>query len=292
MSQKNENYKSESPWQIGWRHFKKNKLAVTGLILLTIIILSAIFAPVLAPHDPNNTNILKAKQAPNSEFLLGTDRVGRDILSRLLYGGRVSITVGIVAMSISVTLGTFIGLIAGYFGGWVDTILSRIIDVFRSIPFLVMAITIGAIWGPGLYKLMVIIGVLSWTGVARLVRGRVLTLREREFIHASRALGSSDLRVMLKHLFPNSLAPIIVNATLRVAYSILSEAGLSYLGLGIMPPTASWGSMLNAARSVSVLESMPWFWVPPGIMIILTVLSINFVGDGLRDALDPKLQKS
>src|SRR6056297_235539 len=291
MSQNNKS-KAESPWSMAWRHFKKNKMALFGLFLLTIIVLSAIFAPLLAPHDPNKTNILQAKQAPSSEFPLGTDRVGRDILSRVLYGGRVSISVGVVAMSISVTLGTLIGLMAGYFGGWVDTILSRIIDVFRSIPFLVMAITIGAIWGPGLYKLMVIIGVLSWTGVARLVRGRVLTLREREFIHASRALGSSDLRIMIKHLFPNALAPIIVNATLRVAYSILSEAGLSYLGLGIMPPTASWGSMLNAAKSVSVLESMPWFWLPPGIMIILTVLSINFVGDGLRDALDPKLQKS
>ncbi|MFW6409463.1 MAG: oligopeptide ABC transporter permease [Halanaerobiales bacterium] len=293
MSQNNnKEIKAESPWAIAWRHFKKNKLAMAGLFIMIIVVLSAVFAPQLAPHDPYKTNILDSKEAPNDSYPLGTDRVGRDVLSRLLYGGRISLTVGLVAMVISVTLGTLMGLIAGYFGGWVDTLITRLIDVFMSIPFLIMAITIGSIWGPGLYKLMVIIGILSWTGIARIVRSNILSLRERDFIHASRALGGSDFRIMIKHLFPNTVAPIIVNATLRVAYSILSEAGLSYLGLGVQPPIPSWGSMLEAARSVSILEAMPWFWLPPGTMIVITVLSINFIGDGLRDALDPKLQKS
>ncbi|MFW5789934.1 MAG: oligopeptide ABC transporter permease [Halanaerobiaceae bacterium] len=281
----------ESPWQVAWRQFKKNKLAMLGLGLLIIIALMAIFAPQLSPNDPYATNILKANRPPGGEFPLGTDRVGRCILSRIFYGARISITVGLVSMSISVFIGTTLGLMAGYFGGLVDTLISRLIDIVRSVPFLILAIVIASIWGPGLYKLMAIIGVLGWTGVARLVRGEVLALREREFIHASRASGADDSRIMFKHLLPNTFAPIIVNATLAVAYAILSEAGLSYLGLGIQPPMPSWGNMLNEARNLVILESRPWFWLPPGIMIIITVLSINFMGDGLRDALDPKLTR-
>ncbi|MFW6377785.1 MAG: oligopeptide ABC transporter permease [Bacillota bacterium] len=281
----------ESPWQVAWRQFKKNKLAMLGLGLLILIALMAIFAPQLSPNDPYATNILQANKPPGGEFPLGTDRVGRCILSRIFYGARISITVGLVSMSISVFIGTTLGLMAGYFGGLVDTLISRLIDIVRSVPFLILAIVIASIWGPGLYKLMAIIGVLGWTGVARLVRGEVLALREREFIHASRASGADDSRIMFKHLLPNTFAPIIVNATLAVAYAILSEAGLSYLGLGIQPPMPSWGNMLNEARNLVILESRPWFWLPPGIMIIITVLSINFMGDGLRDALDPKLTR-
>lgn len=281
----------ETPWQVAWRQFKKNKLGMIGLGILIIIALIAIFAPFLSPNDPYATNILQANQPPGGEFPLGTDRLGRGILSRIIFGARISITVGLVSMTISVFIGSTLGLIAGYFGGLVDTLISRLIDVVRSVPFLILAITIASIWGPGLYKLMAIIGILGWTGVARLVRGEVLALREREFIHASRASGANDSRIMFKHLLPNTFAPIIVNATLAVAYAILSEAGLSYLGLGIQPPMPSWGNMLNEARNLVILESRPWFWMPPGIMIILTVLSINFMGDGLRDALDPKLTR-
>jgi len=283
--------KIESPWQVAWRQFKKNKLGMMGLFILIIIALVAIFAPQLAPNSPYSTNILQANQAPGGDFPLGTDRVGRCIMSRMLYGARVSITVGLVSMSISVFIGTTLGLMAGYFGGLVDTLISRLIDIVRSVPFLILAIVIASIWGPGLYRLMAIIGILSWTGVARLVRGEVLALREREFIHASRASGADDSRIMFKHLLPNTFAPIIVNATLAVAAAILSEAGLSYLGLGIQPPMPSWGNMLNEARNLVILESRPWFWMPPGFMIIITVLSINFMGDGLRDALDPKLTR-
>ena len=281
----------ETPRQVAWRQFKKNKLGMVGLGILIVIALIAIFAPLLSPNDPYATNILQANQPPGGEFPLGTDRLGRGILSRIIFGARISITVGLVSMTISVFIGSTLGLIAGYFGGLVDTLISRLIDVVRSVPFLILAITIASIWGPGLYKLMAIIGILGWTGVARLVRGEVLALREREFIHASRASGANDSRIMFKHLLPNTFAPIIVNATLAVAYAILSEAGLSYLGLGIQPPMPSWGNMLNEARNLVILESRPWFWLPPGIMIILTVLSINFMGDGLRDALDPKLTR-
>ncbi len=290
MNNRNNNNqeKAETPLSLAWREFKKNKLAVLGLVIVILVALSAIFAPVITPYDPAQTNILKTEEPPSAEHWLGTDKVGRDIYTRLIYGGRVSIMVGLISMIISVSIGTVMGLLAGYFGGLVDTIIARLIDIFRSIPFLIIAITIASIWGPGLYRLMVIIGVLSWTGVARLVRGKVFSLREREFIQAARASGGNDLWIMFKHLLPNSMAPIIVNATLRVAYSIISEAGLTFLGLGVQPPTASWGSMLKSAQSIHVLGSMPWYWIPPGVMVLITVMGINFVGDGLRDSLDPR----
>lgn len=280
--------KAETPLSLAWKEFRKNKLAVLGLVVVILVALSAIFAPVITPYDPAQTNILKTEEPPSAEHWLGTDKVGRDIYTRLIYGGRVSIMVGLISMIISVSIGTVMGLLAGYFGGLVDTIIARLIDIFRSIPFLIIAITIASIWGPGLYRLMVIIGVLSWTGVARLVRGKVFSLREREFIEAARASGGNDLWIMFKHLLPNSMAPIIVNATLRVAYSIISEAGLTFLGLGVQPPTASWGSMLKSAQSIHVLGTMPWYWIPPGVMVLITVMGINFVGDGLRDSLDPR----
>ena len=290
MARKENNSQTEveTPLSLAWKQFKKNKLAVLGLVIVILVAISALFAPIITPHDPAQTNVLKTEQPPSAEHWLGTDKVGRDIFTRLIYGGRVSIMVGIISMVISVSIGTVMGLLAGYFGGLVDTIIARLIDIFRSIPFLIIAITIASIWGPGLYKLMIIIGVLSWTGVARLVRGKVFSLREREFIEAAEASGGNDIWIMFKHLLPNSMAPIIVNATLRVAYSIISEAGLTFLGLGVQPPTASWGSMLKSAQSIHVLGTMPWYWIPPGIMVLITVMGINFVGDGLRDSLDPR----
>ena len=281
--------KIESPWYVAWKRFKRDKLGMFGLGLIIIVALLAIFAPFIAPNDPYSTNILHSNEAPSSDFWLGTDRVGRCIFSRMVYGGRISLTVGLISMGISTTLGSVMGLIAGFFGGLVDTLVMRIVDIIRSVPFLILAITIVSVFGPGLYKLMVVIGILAWTGIARIVRGKVLSLREREFIHASRAVGASKTRIMFKHLLPNTLAPILVNATLTVAFAIISEAGLSFLGLGVQPPLPSWGNMLNEARNLTVLQDRPWFWMPPGIMIVLTVLSINFMGDALRDALDPKL---
>ncbi len=283
--------KIESPARMAWKKFKKDKLGLFGLGLLIIVALMAIFAPFIAPNEPFATNILHSNEPPSSDFWLGTDRVGRCIFSRMLYGGRISLTVGLISMAISTVLGTTMGLLSGYIGGIVDVIIMRIVDIIRSVPFLVLAITIISVFGPGLYRLMVVIGILAWTGIARIVRGNILSLREREFIHASRAIGASKKRIMLRHLLPNTLAPIFVHATLQVASAIISEAGLSFLGLGVQPPLASWGNMLNEARNLAVLQDRPWFWIPPGIMIVLTVLSINFMGDALRDALDPKQQR-
>ncbi len=291
LAQRSGKVKIETPWTLAWKRFKRNRMAIVGFIILIIISAVVILAPFIAVHDPSQTNLLNAKRPPDSEHILGTDRVGRDVFARILYGGRVSITVGLISMSIAVLIGTFMGLMAGFYGGWIDTFITRLVDVFTSIPSLVLAITVAAVWGPGLYKLMAVIGVISWPSVARLVRGQVLSLREREFILASRGVGASDMRVMFKHLFPNSIAPVIVSATLRVAGAILTEAGLSFLGLGVQPPLPSWGNMLQDARRLAVLEDNPWLWLPPGIMIIITVLSINFMGDGLRDALDPKQEQ-
>lgn len=284
-------YKSETPFQMTWRMFKKNKLAVIGLIIIIILASLSIFAPFIASHDPNKTNILHAKKAPSADNWFGTDRLGRDIFSRILFAGRISLTVGLVSMSIAVLIGTVLGMLAGFYGGWIDIIISRLVDIFNSIPFLIFAITVVAVWGPNLYNIMIIIGLISWPGVCRLVRGQLLSLREREFLLAARALGANDRRLMFRHLLPNSMAPVIVSATLRVASAILSEAALSFLGLGVQPPNTSWGAMLNEANNIVILKTMPWFWIPPGVMIILAVLSINFIGDGLRDALDPKLKQ-
>lgn len=289
-TEEKEQIKVESPWSVAWKRFRKNKLAMAGAIILTILVILTSFAPLFATHDPNKTDILKAKQPPSKEHWLGTDLIGRDIYSRLLYAGRISLSVGLISMSISVFIGTILGILAGYYGGRVDTLISRLIDIFRSIPFLILAITVIAVFGPSLYNIMVVIGLLSWPGLARLVRGQVLALKNREFIMAAEVLGANDKRIMFKHLLPNTFAPIIVSATLRVASAILSEAGLSFLGLGVQPPQTSWGAMLQEANNIVILKNMPWFWVPPGIMIIVAVLSINFMGDGLRDALDPKLK--
>jgi len=283
--------KVESPARMAWRKFRKDKLGMLGLGILIIVALMAIFAPLLAPNDPFATHILESNEPPSSDFPLGTDRVGRCIFSRMLYGGRVSLQVGLIAMAISTVIGSIAGLLAGFLGGIVDVIIMRIVDIIRSVPFLVLAITIVAVFGPGLFRLMVVIGVLAWTGIARIVRGNVLSLREREFVHASKAIGASKKRIMFKHLLPNTVAPILVHATLQVAFAIISEAGLSFLGLGVQPPLASWGNMLNEARNLAILEDRPWFWIPPGLMIVITVLSINFMGDALRDALDPKQQR-
>ncbi|AZR72591.1 peptide ABC transporter permease [Anoxybacter fermentans] len=281
----------ESPWRLVWKRFKKNKLALIGLVILTIIALCSIFAPFLTKHDPYKTNILDSRSAPNSKYWLGTDSVGRDIYTRLLYGGRISLTVGLVSMSISVLIGTILGSIAGYYGGWIDNLICRLVDIFNCFPTLILAPTVMVVFGPSIYNVMIVIGLLSWQGTCRLVRGEFLSLREREFVEAARALGEKDFRIIFKHILPNAFAPIIVSSTLKVAYAILLEASLSFLGIGVQPPIPSWGNMLTEAKNIVILEDMPWFWIPPGIMVILSVLSINFIGDGLRDALDPKLKE-
>ncbi len=274
-----------------WRRFCRNKLAIAGLVILVLFVLSAIFAPFLTPYDPNRANLRERNQPPSKEHPFGTDDMGRDILARTLYGGRISLSVGLVSVGISLSIGVVLGAIAGYFGGFVDTLIMRLADIFYSFPFLILAITISAIFGPSIYNTMIILGVLSWPGPARLLRAEFLKLKTTDFVAAATALGARPGRIMFRHILPNAFSPLLVSATLQVASSILSEAGLSFLGLGVPPPAPSWGNMLNRARPLHVLAGMPWMWIAPGIAIFIVVLSINFVGDGLRDAFDPKQEQ-
>lgn len=282
------------PWEMVYRRFVKNRIAITGCVILFLLVFGAVFAPVLTPYSPDDRDLKQINKPPSVEHLLGTDEIGRDYLTRVLYGGRVSLMVGIFAVVISVILGSLIGGISGYYGGVVDDILMRITEVFMSFPFLPLAITVSAVVGtqvPGEYKMyitMMVIGILSWPGLARLVRGQILSLREMEFMQAATALGLSDMRQITKHLLPNTMGYIIVSATLALAGAIMTESALSFLGLGVVPPTPTWGNMIQSAREFFILKTRPWIWIPPGLCIFLTVMSINLIGDGLRDAIDPK----
>ncbi|MFN7253515.1 MAG: oligopeptide ABC transporter permease [Anaerobacillus sp.] len=269
--------------------FLQNKLAVFGLILLVFIIGSALLAPWIAPHDPDFQNLRNRLAQPSAEFLLGTDHLGRDIFSRLLFGGRVSLFVGFVAMVGAVTIGTTVGAISGYFGGLVDAFLMRLVDVIISFPSIFLLITLVAVLEPSIDKLIMVFAFLSWTGTARLVRGEFLTLKKREFVLAARTIGMSNTRIIFGQILPSAFGPVIVAATLAVGSFILTESALSFLGLGVQPPTATWGNMLTYSQSVTIFRNAWWYPTFPGMMILLTVLSFNFVGDGLRDALDPRV---
>jgi peptide/nickel transport system permease protein len=251
-------------------------------------VLLAIFAPLIAPADPLAIDYAHPAAPPGAGgHLLGTDAVGRDILARLIYGTRISLQVGLVAVGIAATLGTTVGLAAGYYGGWVDSVLMRTVDVFLAFPVIVLAIGIIAVLGPSLGNVVIALGLVAWTTYARVVRGQVLVLRELDFVHAARAMGVGDWRLLTRHILPNTLAPIIVLATVGMATAIIAEAALSFLGLGVQPPTPSWGTMLNEGRGF--LRTAPHISTFPGLAIMLTVLGFNFLGDGLRDALDPRL---
>jgi len=270
------------------RAFLRHRLAVAGLVVITILGLAAIFAPLVATHDPYTVDLLAARQGPSRDHWLGTDEVGRDVFSRLVYGARVSLSVGLVAVTIYTTIGVVLGAISGYFGGFVDGAIQRLTDTVMCFPTLIIIIAAVSITGPSIWNVMLIIGLLTWTGTCRLVRGQFLSLREQAFVEAARSVGASDMRLIFRHVLPNSVAPVIVSATFGVAAAILTEAGLSFLGLGVQPPTASWGNLINLAQSATILQQMPWLWAPPGVLIAVAVLSINFIGDGLRDALDPR----
>lgn len=271
--------------------FKKNKLAMAGVIILVILIGFSIFAPFLVSKDISKVDLMNISMAPSKEHILGTDEMGRDVFARLVYGGRVSLTVGILGMSIQIVIGTTLGIIAGFYGGVVDSIIMRIVDVFMCFPFFIIAIAMAAILGPSLWNVIIIIGILSWTGIARIVRAEVLRLKKMEYIEAAYALGIKNQTILLRHLLPNVMGSVIVASTLSIANGILTEAALSFLGMGVKPPQPSWGNMLSAAQNMRTLQSEWWLWVPPGLCVLLTVMSINFVGDGMRDALDPNLTK-
>ncbi len=274
-------------WRVA-RAFARHRLAMAGLAVITLLALAAIFAPFVATHDPYRVDLLAAGQPPSREHWLGTDEVGRDVFSRLVYGARVSLSVGLVAVTIYTTIGVVLGSVSGFFGGLVDGVIQRLTDTVMCFPPLIIIIAAVSIIGPSIWNVMLIIGLLTWTGTCRLVRGQILSIREREFVEAARAAGASDARLIVRHVLPNTLAPVIVSATFGVAAAILTEAGLSFLGLGVQPPTPSWGNLINLAQSATILQTMPWLWAPPGLLIALAVLAINFVGDGLRDALDPR----
>ena len=279
---------NESYWSVSWNLFKKNKVAVFSLGVVIILVFIAIFAPILAPFDPNKQDLSIRLLKPSAAHWFGTDEFGRDILSRVIYGCRISLSVGIVSQIIASVIGYFMGVSAGYFGGKVDAVIIFIIQVFSSFPFLLFAITIMFVLGPGLINLYIALGLLAWASTARLVRGEVMRLKKSEYIAACIVSGGSSFRVNIKHLLPNCLPTMIVVITLGIPSAIMSEASLSFLGLGVQPPTASWGAMISAAQPY--IRSHMYYSVICGVAIIITVFAFNMLGDGLRDALDPKLR--
>ncbi|MCR4871181.1 MAG: ABC transporter permease [Atopobiaceae bacterium] len=275
-----------SPFQQAVHRFRRNHIAKIGLVMIAILILIVIIGPFVVQYDPDAVDLMSVRAKPSAEHLLGCDELGRDLLTRLLYGGRISMAVGLTSALLSIMLGSFIGALAGYYGGIVDSLLMRFTDLVLTIPTLPLLMTLAVIFKPSPIFLVVMIALLMWPSSARLVRSRFLTLRELDYIKAARATGESDARMILTHLLPNSLDVIIVTATLSVGNSIIMESTLSFLGCGINPPTASWGNMLQNAQNT--MATAPLTAIAPGLMILLTVLAFNFLGDGLDDAIDPK----
>lgn len=273
-----------------WKRFRRNRLAVAAALVLVVLHLAAALAPVIAPFSPTKIDLLAIFQRPDGKHLWGTDDLGRDVLSRAIWGARVSLSVGLISMGIAVVVGVLIGSVAGFAGGIVDQVLTRITDAFMAFPMLLLLIVLASYLGPSLMNTILVIGLTSWPSVARLTRGEVLSLRRRDFVTAAIASGATDGRLLWKHILRNAVSPIIVASTLGVANAILTESALSFLGLGVQPPTPSWGNMLSVAQRSMVFA--PWNAVYPGLLVFLTVLSFNLVGDGLRDALDPNLKQA
>ncbi|WP_144463717.1 ABC transporter permease [Siminovitchia fortis] len=285
----NEEEQIISPWKEAWRSFRKNKAALLGLGIVLFFILLAIFADLIAPYGFKETELANKHLPPSSKHWFGTDEFGRDILSRVIYGARISLRVGFLAVSGSVIVGSLLGIIAGYYGRWVDGIISRIFDILLAFPSILLAIAIVAILGPSLQNAMIAIAVINVPTFGRLLRSRVLSVKEEEYITAAKAIGMTDGRILFHHVLPNSLAPIIVQGSLSIATAIIEAAALGFLGLGAQPPTPEWGKML--ADSKDFIIQAPWTVFFPGIAIMLTVLGFNLMGDGLRDALDPRMKR-
>jgi peptide/nickel transport system permease protein len=272
-----------------WARLKRNRMAMIGLGLVLGLFMVSIFAPWLAPYDPNSINLKEVLMPPSPAHYLGTDTLGRDVLSRIIYGSRVSLKVGFVAVGLATLIGLFVGALAGYYGGWVDQGLMRLVDLMLCFPAFFLILAVIAVLEPSIWNIMVVIGLTGWMGVARLVRAEFLSLREREFVTAARALGASDARLIMRHMLPNALAPVMVSATLGVAGAILTESALSFLGLGVQPPTPSWGNILTAGKDN--IEIAWWLSVFPGLAILVTVMSYNLLGEGIREAIDPRLKE-
>lgn len=277
---------SETYLQTVWRRFRRHRLAVVSTIMLAAIVLAALVGPLLLPYGPNDLTF-EFGAAPSAQHWLGTDQTSRDMLARVLAGTRISLLVGVAAAGVSTIVGVILGLVAGYFGGVLDMIIMRVTDMVMSFPYILLVIVAASIFEPGLVSIVLILGFVDWPGVARLVRGNVLSLRETNFVKGNVLAGMPRRYILFSEILPNTIAPVLVYATNVTALSILDEAALSFLGLGIRPPDASLGNLLNGAQSLTILTEKPWLWVPPGVVLILIVVAINFIGDALRDAVDP-----
>ncbi len=280
--------KFETPGQIAWRRYKRHKLAMVATFVLITIAIICFGAPLFTKYDPLGMDLMVMNQAPSKEHIFGTDTLGRDIWTRTIYGGRVSLLVGLTAAALSTIIGVVLGAISGYFGKSVDMIIMRFTDVMMTFPPIIIMMTIAAIAGQGIANVILIIGGLRWPATTRLVRGQFLSLKNQEFILAARATGMPDWIIILRHSLPNVVAPLMARISFAVSNAILSEAGLSFLGLGIPLPTPTWGNMMEAARDLIILQNQPWMWIPPALFTLVTILCINFIGDGLRDAFDPQ----
>ncbi len=278
----------ERPWVRSLRRLLRHRGALVGAVILLVIVLTAVFAPVIAPYDPTDVGVGPALQGPTREHLMGTDTFGRDVFSRVVWGAPISIQVGLIAVAISASLGILVGLVAGYYGGWVDNLLMRLVDILLAFPGILLALAIVAVLGISLPNLMIAVGIGGVPSFARLIRGSTLAVKENLYVTVAQALGAPDRTIMFRHILPNVISPIIVYATLRVAFAIIATSSLSYLGLGAKPPTPEWGVMLSDGRDF--LRVAPWVATFPGAAIMLTVMAINLLGDGLRDVLDPRLK--
>lgn len=290
--------KRNSLWEQNIRHFKQNKFAIGGLFFIIFMLFFSFIGPFLSPYLPDKVDALMINNPPSFKHWLGTDQLGRDILTRLMFGGRISLTIGIASMTLSIIIGTILGAVSGFYGKIVDSIIMRLADILMSIPSLPLLIILAALMSEWkipqesrIYLVMIMLSLVGWPGLARLIRGQILSLKEQSFMDAAEVLGLSDRRKIFTHLIPNTIPLLIVIATLGIAGAILNESALSFLGLGVTPPTASWGNMIDAANSFMDFQNRPWLWIPPGAALLLTIISINLMGDGLRDALDPKMQR-
>jgi len=294
LVEKTKRIKKESElsyWGSVFFRFRKKKMAMFCTILLTLIVLGCIFVPIITPHTIVTTNVANMNQPPSLTHLFGTDELGRDLFVRFFHGGRISLGIALVVVVCECIIGVIIGSIAGFYGKWVDTVIMRVCEVLMSFPFIMFCITIVGIFGNSIPVLIFVLVFLGWAGIARIVRGQILSLRELEYMEACEALGISDMKRIFKHLLPNVLAYVIVFATLGMASVILTETALSFLGMGVSPPTPTWGNMIDPAKQFIVLSTRWWIWIPPGLGIFISVMCFNIIGDGLRDAIDPKMKR-
>lgn len=276
-------------YEVFWKRFRGNRFAVVGGIVVAVLFLLSFLAPYITPYDPSVIDAYHVLMPPSAAHWMGTDELGRDVFTRIVFGARISLKVGFVAVGIAMVIGTIVGLVAGFYGGWMDSLLMRLVDIMLCFPTFFLILAVIAMLEPSIWYIMIVIGVTGWMGVARLVRAEVLSIRERDFILAARAIGASDLRIIFRHILPNAMAPVLVAATLGVAGAILTESALSFLGIGVQPPTPSWGNILTSGKDY--IEFAWWLSLYPGLAILVTVLAYNLLGEGIRDAIDPRLHR-